>query len=55
LADIDLYAAATRRRLGEIIGGERGRQLISEADTWMHKQEIKNPAAMTRMLAPGFD
>jgi tetratricopeptide (TPR) repeat protein len=55
LADIDLYAAATRRRLGEIIGGERGRQLISEADTWMRKQEIKNPAAMTRMLAPGFD
>jgi len=55
LADIDLYAAATRCRLGEIIGGERGRQLIAEADAWMRKQEIKNPAAMTRMLAPGFD
>ena len=55
LADIDLYAAATRRRLGEIVGGERGRQLIAEADNWMRKQEIKNPTAMTRMLAPGFD
>ncbi|MDQ3665415.1 MAG: protein kinase [Acidobacteriota bacterium] len=55
LADIDLYAAATRRRLGEILGSERGGQLIAEADTWMRKQEIKNPAAMTRMLAPGFD
>jgi serine/threonine protein kinase/tetratricopeptide (TPR) repeat protein len=55
LADIDLYAAATRRRLGEIVGNERGRQLIAEADTWMSKQEIQNPAAMTRMLAPGFD
>ncbi len=55
LADIDLYAAATRRRLGEILGSERGRQLIAEADTWMRKQKIKNPAAMTRMLAPGFD
>jgi eukaryotic-like serine/threonine-protein kinase len=55
LADIDLYAAATRRRLGEIVGSERGRQLIAEADTWMRKQEIKNPTAMTRMLAPGFD
>ncbi|MBA2527601.1 MAG: protein kinase [Pyrinomonadaceae bacterium] len=55
LADIDLYAAATRRRLGEIIGNERGRQLVAEANTWMSKQEIKNPAAMTRMLAPGFD
>jgi hypothetical protein len=55
LADIDLYAAATRRRLGEIVGNERGRQLIAEADSWMGKQEIKNPVAMTRMLAPGFD
>ncbi len=55
LADVDLYAAATRRRLGEIIGSERGRQLIDEADTWMRKQEIKNPAAMARMLAPGLD
>ncbi|MBA3572441.1 MAG: hypothetical protein H0W34_10815, partial [Pyrinomonadaceae bacterium] len=54
-ADIDLYAAATRRRLGEILGSERGRQLIAEADSWMRKQEIKNPAAMTGMLAPGFD
>jgi serine/threonine protein kinase/tetratricopeptide (TPR) repeat protein len=55
LADIDLYAAAARRRLGETLGNERGRQLITEADTWMRKQEIKNPAAMTGMLAPGFD
>ncbi len=55
LADIDLYAAASRRRLGEIVGNERGGQLIAEADAWMSKQEIKNPAAMTRMLAPGFD
>lgn len=55
LADIDLYAAATRRRLGEILGSERGRQLMTEADTWMEKQEIKNPVALTRMLAPGLD
>lgn len=55
LADIDLYAAAARRRLGQIIGSERGGQLISEADAWMRKQEVKNPAAMTNMLAPGFD
>ncbi|MCM3905133.1 MAG: protein kinase [Pyrinomonadaceae bacterium] len=55
LADIDLYAAAARRRLGEIVGSERGRHLIAEADTWMRKQEIKNPSAMARMLAPGFD
>lgn len=55
LADIDLYAAAARRRLGETVGGERGGHLIAEADAWMRKQEIKNPGAMTRMLAPGFE
>ncbi|HUE84043.1 MAG TPA: protein kinase [Pyrinomonadaceae bacterium] len=53
-ADMHLYAAAARRRLGEVVGGERGRQLVAEADAWMTKQQIKNPQAMTRMLAPGF-
>jgi serine/threonine protein kinase/tetratricopeptide (TPR) repeat protein len=53
-ADMRLYAAAARRRLGETVGGERGAQLIAEADAWMTAQKIKNPVAMTRMLAPGF-
>ncbi|MGH9933151.1 MAG: serine/threonine-protein kinase PknK [Pyrinomonadaceae bacterium] len=53
-AEMRLYAAAARRRLGEKLGGERGRQLITEADAWMTGQKIKNPEAMTRMLAPGF-
>ena len=54
VADMGLYAAAARRRLGQTLGGERGRELIAEADAWMLKQTIKNPERLTRMLAPGF-
>jgi hypothetical protein len=53
-ADMGLYAAASRRRLGEIIGGDYGRELIAAADTWMLDQKILKPVLMTRMLAPGF-
>lgn len=53
-ANMNLYGAASRRCLGELIGGESGQGLISEAEAWMERQRIKNPAAMTRMLAPGL-
>jgi eukaryotic-like serine/threonine-protein kinase len=55
LADLGLYAASTRRRLGETLGGDRGRELIAEADAWMLKQNLQNPVAMTRTMTPGFD
>ncbi len=52
--DMGLYAAAARRRLGELTEGERGRQLVAEADAWMSNQKIQNPTLMVNMLAPGF-
>jgi hypothetical protein len=52
--DMRLYAAAARRRLGETSTGAEGERLIAEADAWMTAQRIKNPTALTRMLAPGF-
>ncbi|HKY27921.1 MAG TPA: protein kinase [Pyrinomonadaceae bacterium] len=64
LADMDLYEAVARRRLGELIAGDRrqrdmagdrGQRDINEADAWMRKRQIENPEAMTRLLAPGFD
>ena len=53
-SDMKLYAAVGRRRLGEILGGDRGRELLNQADDWMSKQQIKNPAAVTNLMAPGF-
>ena len=53
-ADMRLRAMTARRRFGQTLGGDRGRELIAEADEWMRNQEIKNPVLMTRMLAPGF-
>jgi hypothetical protein len=53
-AEMRLHAAASRRRLGEKLRDERGSELVAQADAWMREQKIKNPEAMTRMLAPGF-
>ena len=53
-ADMKLYAATARRRLGEILGGDNGRELIRQADDWMSRQQIKNPAAVANLMAPGF-
>lgn len=55
LADMALYAAVSRRRLGQVLGDDRGSELIAVADEWMTKQRIKNPALMTRLLAPGWE
>ena len=51
---MSLYAAAARRRLGEMIEGDRGRQLVAQTEEWMTKQQIKNPTRMMNLLAPGF-
>ena len=55
IAEMGLYAAAARHRLGQTLGGDRGQALIAEADAWMLKQTIKNPERLTRMLVPGFE
>jgi hypothetical protein len=53
-ADMALYVAVTRRLIGALQDDERGRDLRRLADAWMADQHIRNPAAMTRMLAPGL-
>ena len=53
-ADMHLYAAAAKRRLGQVLNNERGLELVSEADAWMRDQRVRNPERLARMLAPGF-
>lgn len=52
-ADVGLYANAARRRLGEVVGGDEGRQLIQEADARMRAEAVASPERFTAMLAPG--
>jgi hypothetical protein len=54
-ADMALYAAAARRQLGRLRGGEGGATLVSAVDAWMRGQSIVRPERMAAMLAPGFD
>jgi tRNA A-37 threonylcarbamoyl transferase component Bud32 len=53
-ARMRLTAAAARRRLGLLLGGVQGRELILAADTWMASQHIRVPARMAATYAPGF-
>jgi serine/threonine protein kinase/tetratricopeptide (TPR) repeat protein len=53
-SDMALFAAAARRRLGELLGGDEGSELIKQAGAWMGRQQIKNPIAVTELMAPGF-
>jgi serine/threonine protein kinase len=53
-ADMKLYLAATRFRIGELQRDERGHDLYRQAGQWMAAQNIKKPASMLRVLSPGF-
>jgi hypothetical protein len=49
---MNLYAAASRRRLGEILEGDIGRAQLEKADSWMIQQGIRSPASMADVFAP---
>ncbi|MBI4511486.1 MAG: hypothetical protein HY698_17770 [Deltaproteobacteria bacterium] len=53
-AGMDLHAAAARRRLGELLGGDVGKMLVREADKWMVGQSVRSPERMAAMLVPPF-
>jgi serine/threonine protein kinase/tetratricopeptide (TPR) repeat protein len=47
-------SAATQRRLGDLLMGAEGQALCEEADTWMGREGIRNPARILDVFAPGF-
>jgi hypothetical protein len=53
-AGLELCAAAARRRLGELRGGDAGAALIQEADAWLRGQGVQDLARMVEVVAPGF-
>jgi tetratricopeptide (TPR) repeat protein len=52
-ADMGLYAAVTRRRLGELLGGSEGARLVSEMDAAMIARGVARPDRVANVLAPG--
>jgi eukaryotic-like serine/threonine-protein kinase len=51
---LKLYAAASRRVLGRLIGGDEGQSLIARCDDWMASQGIRAPEKMVRACVSGF-
>ncbi len=53
-AQMKLFAAAARRRLGELVGGDEGSEQRAMADRFFAEQQVRDPERMVEMLAPGF-
>jgi hypothetical protein len=51
--EMKAYAAAARRRLGQLVGGDEGTALVAEGDAILRREGVKNLEAMTEMLVPG--
>ncbi len=54
-AGMVLYAESAKRRRGQLLGGSDGGELVSQSESWMTGQGIRNPGRMAAMCAPGFD
>jgi hypothetical protein len=48
--EMPLYAAAARRRRGELLGGDEGEKLIQAAESALAWQRVAEPARLARLL-----
>jgi hypothetical protein len=49
-----MHVAAARRRIGQMLGGERGRELVAAGDAYMVSQAAVNLEATTELHCPGY-
>jgi eukaryotic-like serine/threonine-protein kinase len=49
-----MHVAAARRRLGQLLGGDRGQELLAAGDAYMLSQSVVNVEAMTELHCPGY-
>jgi hypothetical protein len=49
-----LFAAASRRRYGEWLGGDAGAEAVRAADEALRKEGVKEPAKMVCSVAPAI-
>ncbi len=54
-ADMALYATAAHYRLGQVEGGDGGRATRGDAEAWLRREGVQDPARFVGMLAPGWD
>ncbi len=49
-----LFLAIARRTQGQLLGGDDGRDLIADADSWMASEGIVNPGRLAAAFVPGI-
>lgn len=49
-----LNANAARMRLGEMLGGDEGAELIEQSLDWFEHQNVDDPVRLAHAMAPGF-
>jgi hypothetical protein len=51
--ELPLHAAVSRRRLGQVVGGDQGAALIALADADLSSRRVSDPARFCAIWAPG--
>jgi serine/threonine protein kinase len=52
LSHMSFLASVARRRLGLVIGGDEGKQLVTAAEDWMRAAGIQDVERMTTLMSP---